>query len=123
MKSVPASYVCSLPQVRSERLSCSRCSGLPAAGTSRSLDRSGFGWAACPLHMRRRCAKFQQDAIAQPPGIALTSFGRIRDPACENFIGEVAAISEAKRYQGHFICEAHDADRLRVEVREDVEES
>jgi hypothetical protein len=31
-------------------------------------------------------------------------------------VGDIAAIIEAKRYQCHFVCEAHDPDRLRVEL-------
>jgi hypothetical protein len=63
----------------------------------------------------RRCAKFLQYAFAQPLWIALTGFRKIHDLVCEHLVGKVAAISKAKRYQGHFISEAHDPDRLRVE--------
>ena len=53
--------------------------------------------------------------LAQSLGIALAGLCQIHDPACQHVVGEVAAISKPKGDQGHFKCEAHDPDRLRVE--------
>ena len=64
----------------------------------------------------RRCAKFLHHALAQSFGIALTGFGERDDFARDDFIGKVAAIGKSKRYQGHFERQAHDPDRLRVEL-------
>ena len=61
-------------------------------------------------------AKFHQHAIAQPLGIALAGFRESHDFLCENVVCLIAAISEPKRYQSHFEREAHDTDRLRVEL-------
>jgi hypothetical protein len=67
------------------------------------------------LDMRRR-ARFLQHTLVQSLGIALTGFRKIDDPVCEYFIGKVATTSKSKRYQGHFERDAHDADRLGIEL-------
>ena len=64
----------------------------------------------------RRCAKSPKHAIAQSFGIALTGFCKIHDLVREYFIGKVAVVSKSKRYQGHFVREAHDPDRLGIEL-------
>lgn len=80
----------------------------------RSLRRTGP--LARPSHLRRRPAKLVQHPLAQSLGIALAGLCKIHDPPCQHFVGEVAAISKPKCDQGHFKCEAHDPDRLRVEL-------
>jgi hypothetical protein len=64
----------------------------------------------------RRQTKFLEHAVAQSFGIALTGFCTIHDLVREYFIGKVAAVSKSKRYQGHFVREAHDPDRLGIEL-------
>ena len=81
----------------------------------RSVQNAQRSEAGPSLYLGRWRAKFLQHAFAQPLRIALAAFGKIHDPVCEHFVGKVAAISKAKRYQGHFISEAHDPDRLWVE--------
>ena len=81
----------------------------------RSVQNAQYSEAGPSLYLGRWRAKFLQHAFAQPLRIALAGFGKIHDPLCEHFVGKVAAISKAKRYQGHFISEAHDPDRLWVE--------
>jgi len=60
--------------------------------------------------------EFLQRAFAQPLGIALTGFRKCDDFLSESFVGEVAATDQSKRDQGHFERDAHDADRLGIEL-------
>jgi hypothetical protein len=64
----------------------------------------------------RRSAKFLQDALAQSLWIAFARFRKLHNLLCDYFIRTVTAIGKLKRHQGHFECDAHDPDHLRVEL-------
>jgi hypothetical protein len=66
--------------------------------------------------VRRGHPKFIQHAVAQSFGVVLPCCRERNNPVSDDFIGEVVPFNEAKRHLYHFECEAHDADRFRVEV-------
>jgi hypothetical protein len=68
------------------------------------------------LHLRGRRVKLSQHDVAQALRIALTGLRNVYDFVGEHFISKVAAIREPKRYPRHFVCEAHDPDRLGIEL-------
>jgi len=57
-----------------------------------------------------------QGAVAQPFGIALAGLGQIDDLPRQHIVGEISAVSEPKCDQAHLECDAHDPERLRVEL-------
>jgi hypothetical protein len=80
--------------------------------------RAGAGSArvgGLGLCLGRWLSKLHQYAVAQSLRIALAGFCKLYDLLRENFVCQIATVSEFKRDQSHLERQTHDADSFRIE--------